>query len=104
MDFSKIESLIGDVMSMVGSQKGGENNVKYNEKMEALIDAVLDDGKITEEEKSMLFKKAVEMGINPDDLTKVVTARLEKQQQKGILDNVPIQEIAGKLLSFLNKK
>lgn len=107
MDFKRFESLIGDVVSMVNSftgSKGSENNVKYNEKMEALIDAVLEDGKITNEEKSLLLKKAVEMGINKDDLLKVVKARLDKKQGGSNIGIDSIQDIAGKLMSFFNKK
>ena len=51
MDIARIENLIKDVVSVVGSfsgAKGSETEVKYNEKMEALIDAVLEDGKITD--------------------------------------------------------
>ena len=106
MDIEKIENLIKDVVSIVGSfsgAKGSETEVKYNEKMEALIDAVLEDGKITDDEKSMLLKKAVEMGINPDDLTKVVAERLAKKN-KGKTENNSVQDIVGKLMSFLNQK
>ena len=106
MDIAKIENLIKDVVSIVGSfsgAKGSEAEVRYNEKMEALIDAVLEDGKITDDEKSMLLKKAVEMGINPNDLTKVVTERLAKKNN-GKTGNNSVQDIVGKLMSFLNKK
>ncbi len=106
MDIAKIENLIKDVVSIVGSfsgAKGSEAEVRYNEKMEALIDAVLEDGKITDDEKSMLLKKAVEMGINPNDLTKVVTERLAKKNN-GKTGNNSVQDIVGKLMSFLNQK
>ncbi len=106
MDIAKIENLIKDVVSIVGSfsgAKGSEAEVRYNEKMEALIDAVLEDGKITDDEKSMLLKKAVEMGINPNDLTKVVAERLEKKNN-GKTGNNSVQDIVGKLMSFLNQK
>ena len=106
MDIAKIENLIKDVVSIVGSfsgAKGSEAEVKYDEKMEALIDAVLEDGKITNEEKSMLLKKAVEMGVNQDDLIKVVKARLANKQNGNNIGIDSIQEIAAKFLSFFNK-
>lgn len=50
----------------------------YNEKLEALIDAALADGVLTEKEKEILFKKAKEMGVNLDEFEMVLDARLVK--------------------------
>lgn len=50
----------------------------YNEKLEALIDAALADGVLTEKEKQILFKKAQEMGVDLDEFEMVLDARLVK--------------------------
>lgn len=50
----------------------------YNEKLEALIDAALADGELTEKEKQILFKKAQEMGVDLDEFEMVLDARLVK--------------------------
>ena len=48
----------------------------YNEKIEALISAALADGKLTEKEKQVLFKKAQAEGIDLDEFEMVLDARL----------------------------
>ena len=48
----------------------------YNEKIEALISAALADGKLTEKEKQILFKKAQAQGIDLDEFEMVLDARL----------------------------
>lgn len=48
----------------------------YNEKIEALINAALADGELTEKEKQILFKRAEEEGIDLDEFEMVLDARL----------------------------
>lgn len=48
----------------------------YNEKIEALIKAALIDGKLTEKEKQVLFKRAQAEGIDLDEFEMVLDARL----------------------------
>ena len=48
----------------------------YNEQIEALISAALADGKLTEKEKQVLFKKAQAEGIDLDEFEMVLDARL----------------------------
>jgi len=54
----------------------------YSEKMEALIDAALADGVLTEKEKQILFKKAQAEGIDLDEFEMVLDARLVELQKK----------------------
>jgi len=54
----------------------------YDEKLEALIDAALEDGVLTEKEKQVLFRKAQEMGIDLDEFEMVLDARLVKLQKE----------------------
>ncbi len=48
----------------------------YDEKIEGLISAALADGKLTEKEKQVLFKKAQAEGIDLDEFEMVLDARL----------------------------
>ena len=53
----------------------------YDQKLEELIDAALEDGVLTEKEKQVLFKKAQSMGIDLDEFEMVLDARLVKVQK-----------------------
>lgn len=53
----------------------------YNEQLEELIDAALEDGVLTEKEKQVLFKKAQSMGVDLDEFEMVLDARLVKIQK-----------------------
>lgn len=48
----------------------------YNEQIEALINAALADGTLTEKEKQILFKRAESMGIDLDEFEMVLDSRL----------------------------
>lgn len=54
----------------------------YNEKIEALINAALADGVLTEKEKQILFKKAQAEGIDLDEFEMVLDGRLVELQKK----------------------
>lgn len=54
----------------------------YNQQLEELIDAALEDGVLTEKEKQVLFKKAQSMGIDLDEFEMVLDARLVKLQKE----------------------
>lgn len=54
----------------------------YSEKIEALIDAALADGVLTEKEKQVLFKRAQAEGIDLDEFEMVLDARLVELQKK----------------------
>lgn len=54
----------------------------YNEQLEELIDAALEDGVLTEKEKQVLFKRAQSMGIDLDEFEMVLDARLVKLQKE----------------------
>ncbi len=54
----------------------------YTEKIEALINAALADGVLTEKEKQILFKKAQEEGIDLDEFEMVLDGRLVDLQKK----------------------
>ena len=53
----------------------------YNEQLEELIDAALEDGVLTEKEKQVLFKRAQSMGIDLDEFEMVLDARLVKRNK-----------------------
>lgn len=50
----------------------------YSEAIEALIEAILADGEITEKERAVLHKRAVAEGIDPDEIDVVIDGRLAK--------------------------
>lgn len=54
----------------------------YGERIEALIDAALADGVLTEKEKQILFKKAQAEGIDLDEFEMVLDARMVELQKK----------------------
>lgn len=54
----------------------------YDEKLEALIEAALEDGILTEKEKQILFRNAQERGIDLDEFEMVLDARLVKLQKE----------------------
>lgn len=59
----------------------------YSEKIEALIDAALADGVLTEKEKQILFKRAQAEGIDLDEFEMVLDARLVELHKKKESDN-----------------
>jgi hypothetical protein len=52
----------------------------YNEQLEKLIEMALMDGELTDKERQVLSKKAVEMGIDLDEFEMVLEARLYEKQ------------------------
>jgi hypothetical protein len=53
-----------------------------NSELEKLIDLILEDGQITEKERSVIFKKAKESNFDIDELEILLDARLQKQNKK----------------------
>ena len=54
----------------------------YNEKIESLISIALADGELSEKEKQILFQKAQDEGIDPEEFKKVLEKRLFETQKK----------------------
>lgn len=54
----------------------------YNEQLEQLIDAALTDGVLTEQEKSILFRKAQSFGIDLDEFNMVLSAKLHNKKKQ----------------------
>lgn len=54
----------------------------YNEKIEALINAALADGVLTEKEKQILFKRAEAEGVDLDEFEMILDARLVELQKE----------------------
>lgn len=64
----------------------------YSEKLESLIAAALADGQVTPQERNVLLRKAQEEGIDIDEFTMVLDARIVEYQQK----NSPAPKPSGK--------
>jgi len=66
----------------------------YDERIENLIELALVDGKLTDKEREVLFRKAVEQGIDKDEFEMVLDARLYEKTQadsnQTIVDDVQI--------------
>ena len=54
----------------------------YSPQLEELIDAILADGVITPQERMVLHRRAVEEGIDPNEIDVVVEGRLVKMRQQ----------------------
>lgn len=54
----------------------------YSQKLEAIIDAALADGVLTDKERAVLHKKAAEEGVDPDELDVVIEGRLAKMKKE----------------------
>jgi hypothetical protein len=52
-----------------------------NQELEKLIDLTLADGILTEKEKTVLFRKAKELGVDEDELEIILDGKLHKLQQ-----------------------
>lgn len=54
----------------------------YSQKLEAIIEAALADGVLTDKERAVLHKKAAEEGVDPDELDVVIEGRLAKMKRE----------------------
>ena len=54
----------------------------YSEQLEAVIDAALADGVLTDKEREVLHKRAMQEGIDPDELDVVIDGRLAKMKKE----------------------
>lgn len=54
----------------------------YSEALEAIIDAALADGVLTDKEREVLHKRAEQEGIDPDELDVVIEGKLAKMKRE----------------------
>lgn len=54
----------------------------YNKELEELIESILADGVITNKEREVLRKRAVDSGVDPDEVMVIVEGRLAKSKNK----------------------
>lgn len=54
----------------------------FSKELEEIIDAALADGMITEKERAVLHKKAMQEGVDPDEVDVVVDGRLAKMKRE----------------------
>ena len=79
----------------------------YNKELEALIEAALADGVVTEKEKRVLFNKAQALGVDLDEFELVLNSRLakiEKEYEKQAEAKAPKKEYKGELRKCPNCK
>ena len=54
----------------------------YSEQLEAIIDAALADGTLTDKEREVLHKRAAQEGVDADELDVVIEGRLAKMEKE----------------------
>ena len=54
----------------------------YSEQLEAIIDAALADGVLTDKEREVLYRRAAQEGVDADELDVVIEGRLAKVKQQ----------------------
>lgn len=79
----------------------------YNEQIEKLIELALADGELTQKEKDVLFRKAMEAGIDLDEFELVLEGKLHARQKEGVhtkkADNVIKCPSCGDIIPALSK-
>ena len=58
------------------------DNALYDAQLEKLIDLALMDGVLTDKKRQILLKKAIQLGIDPDEFEMVLDARLYAKKQE----------------------
>ena len=58
------------------------DNALYDVQLEKLIDLALMDGVLTDKKRQILLKKAIQLGIDPDEFEMVLEARLYAKKQE----------------------
>ena len=76
----------------------------YDEEIESLIDAALVDGEITEKERQILLKKAMEFDIDPDEFEMVLDARILKLKKQAEEQNQTHEQAAPAPVAPKNNK
>lgn len=66
----------------------------FSDELEMLIEAALSDGELTEKERSVLHKRAITEGVDPDELDLIVNARLAemRKEEKDLLRPTPTDD------------
>ncbi len=76
----------------------------YSEQLEAIIDAALADGVLTDKEREVLHKRAAQEGIDADELDVVIDGRLAKmKKQEDWLRPAPPQNLSNEKLGNIVK-
>lgn len=57
-------------------------SMAYSKELEAVIEAALADGVLTDKERAVLHKKAQQEGVDPDELDVVIEGRLAKMKRE----------------------
>ena len=73
----------------------------YSKELEELIDSVLADGVITDQERTVLRKRALACGEDPDEVMIVVDGRLAKMKE-GAIPAIPATEKRGNIVKCPN--
>ena len=73
----------------------------YSKELEELIDSVLADGVVTDQERTVLRKRALACGEDPDEVMIVVDGRLAKMK-KGASPAIPATEKLGNIVKCPN--
>lgn len=76
----------------------------YSEQLEAIIDAALADGMLTDKEREVLHRRAAQEGVDADELDVVIDGRLAKlKKQEDWLKPVPPKNLENEKLGNIVK-
>lgn len=59
--------------------------MKHSKELEALINAAIQDGKLDDKEKTVLFKRAQSEGISPDEFEIYINSRLNRKKEEAMM-------------------
>lgn len=105
MNIGKLDALfkgMDESKSTVASNEP-KKQIMYNEKIEALVDVALEDGVLTDKERSLLLRKAQEFGIDPDEFEMVLDARVAKLNKAKPTPVANATENSGKIRDLLKQ-
>ena len=75
-----------------------------NPEIEKLIDLALADGEITDKERSVILKKAVKLGEDPDEVDMIIESKVHKSQpRKKKVEDLNLCPSCGEVISGLSK-
>ena len=61
----------------------------YSKELEAIIEAALADGVLTDKEREVLHRRAAQEGVDADELDVIIEGKLAKMKKTGCAPRLP---------------